>query len=524
YGGKILKFEAAGVKSSRFTWPISSFGTKGIKIASPDKYVSALKNLPQPILIEPAEREAALEKAVNKEAQLRGLTAVIDDDLLKETVFMTEHPVTVPGEFEIRFLTLPKELIVTVLKKQLKMFHTENRKGGIEPYFIAVRDGISVNQPEVRDGFKKVMSARLSDAVFFFDADIKKGLNYFREKLKTVRFIDGFGTMFDKTERVQKIADWLAEKCGADKLTVAQIAKFAYADLTSSVVYEFPELQGYMGGVYAAKENMSEAVCKGLREFYFPLTASSALPSSLESALVSIAGKIDSLAGNFAAGQIPTGSEDPFALRRQAMGVVRMMEHFKLSLTIGELVANNLEFYGKKGADISRPMQEFLRGRIANLLENENFTAGVANAVVGQNFSVIKIFTVAKALQKMKGNADLAAVAESAKRVVNILKKADFYTTRQVDKNLFTHAAENSLFDKLTAIEEDFKNHSAQSLTENDCERMFGRLAGLKNELANFFANVMVNVEDDAVRVNRLHLLGKAELLLLSLADITKLN
>ncbi|GHT38926.1 glycine--tRNA ligase beta subunit [Bacteroidia bacterium] len=523
YGGKILKFEIAGVKSSRFTRPISSFGVKGIKIPSPDKYVSALKNLPQPILIEPAERETALVKAINKETGLRGLTAVIDGDLLKETVFMTEHPVAVPGDFEIRFLTLPKELIVTVLKKQLKMFHAVNKNGEIEPYFIAVRDGVSVNQPEVRDGFKKVMSARLSDAVFFFEADLKKGLNFFREKLQTVRFIDGFGTMLDKTERVQKIAQWLAGKCGADGLTVGQTARFAYADLTSSVVYEFPELQGYMGGVYAGKENMSEAVCKGLREFYFPLTASSDLPSSLESALVSIAGKIDSIAGNFAAGQIPTGSEDPFALRRQAMGIVRMLEYFKLSFTPEELVAYTAGLYGDKGVKIIQHVREFLHGRIVNLLENEGFDTGVINSVAGQNFSVTKIFTVAKALQKMRGNEDLSAVAESAKRVVNILRQSNSMPG-EVDKNLFTHPAENSLFDKLTAIGEEFGSYSVGGLTENDCEKIFSRMAGLKSELSGFFENVMVNVEDRAIKNNRLSLLEAAKLKLLSFADITKLN
>jgi len=523
YGTKILKFEVAGVKSNRFTWPISSFGTKQIKIASPDKYVSTLKNLPQPILIEPAEREAALVKAINKEAQLRGLTAVIDEDLLKETVFMTEHPVTVPGEFEIRFLTLPKELIVTVLKKQLKIFHTENKKGEIEPYFIAVRDGVSVNQPEVRDGFKKVMSARLSDAVFFFEQDKKRGLNYFREKLATVRFIDGFGTMLDKTERVQRIAAWLAEKCGADILTVRNTARFAYADLTTSVVYEFPELQGYMGGVYAGEENMSEAVCKGLQEFYFPLTASSALPSNLESALVSIAGKIDAVAGNFAGGQIPTGSEDPFALRRQAMGIVRMLEHFKLNITTWELIVYTAAPYGDKGAKVVVQMQEFLRGRIANLLESEGFDAGVINAVVEKDFTVTKILTIAKALQKFRGNEDLSAVAESTKRVVNILNKSE-YTNADVDINLFKHPAENRLFDKVAAIQKEFGSYSIATLTEDDYGKIFNRLAGLKIELTNFFENVMVNVEEVAVRNNRLNLLGYAESYLLLFADITKLN
>jgi len=524
YGDKVLKFEIAGVKSNRFTRPISSFGTKPVKIPSPDKYASVLKNLPQPILVEPAEREAALVKAINKEAHLRGLTAVIDGDILKETVFMTEHPVVVPGDFEIRFLALPKELIVTVLKKQLKMFHMENAKGDIEPYFIAVRDGVSVNQSEVRDGFKKVMSARLSDAVFFFEQDLKKGLKFFREKLQTVRFIDGLGTMLDKTERTKKLALWLAEKCGADKAAVSKIADCAYADLTSSVVYEFPELQGCMGGVYAAKEGLGKNVSAGIAEFYLPLTASSELPETLEGALVSLAGKMDAIAGNFMAGQIPSGSEDPFALRRQAMGIVRMLEHFNMPVTVDGLIQFSAGLYGADAEKTVAPLAEFFRARVENLLEQKNFDKNTVSAVsFHTDKTVNEISAVAAALQNMKNDADLAAVAESAKRVLNILKKAQF-EQRAVDEKYFEHDAEKNLYAKFNAADAEIKKLSGKNLKPADYEKMFAALAGFKTELAAFFDAVMVNAEDKNVRENRLNLLFRISALLTGLADITKLN
>ncbi|ACC97748.1 Glycyl-tRNA synthetase, beta subunit [Elusimicrobium minutum Pei191] len=522
YGDAVIKFKVAGVESGRTTWPLSSFGTKGIKIASADSYIETLKNQPQPILAEPEERKEVLAKAIAKEGELRNLTSVISEDLLNETVYMTEHPVAVPGDFEIRFLTLPKELIITVLKKQIKMFHMVNKDGGIEPYFIAVRDGMSVNQQEVMEGFKKVMSARLSDAIFFYNQDLNKGLNAFKEKLATVRFIDGLGTMLDKTERTKKLALWLAEKCGAKKDIVGQAADYCYADLTSSVVYEFPELQGYMGGVYALKENKPTETAKALEEFYFPLTSTSELPSTLESAIVSLAGKMDAVTGNFLTGQIPTGSEDPFALRRQAIGIVRMMLDYNMPIAPKELVDYSVKLYEKE-TDVYCALEAFLDARMSNLLENESIDTKVIMCVSG---NAAKPFThtlqVAKALQNMKENEDLKTVGESAKRVINILKKAEF-DAASVNSTLFEHDAERNLLTAVEKTEKELIKYN-KTLTVKDCEEIFALLAGFKGELASFFDSVMVNSDKEEIRKNRLNLLNKTASLLTVIADITKLN
>ena len=220
YGHKVIKFTVAGVTSDRNTYPLSSFGRKPIKVEQADKtyYADLLRAQPQPILVLPEERKEALIKTVTNEAAVRGYHADLDPELIEETVWCTEHPVAVGGDFELKFLTLPKELITTVLKKQIKMFPVTNDKGELQPYFIAVRDGISVNQNEVRDGFKKVMSARLADAVFFFDNDKKAGLNAFKDKLKNVLFLEGLGSMFEKSARTQQLADWLCEKLGKNQL------------------------------------------------------------------------------------------------------------------------------------------------------------------------------------------------------------------------------------------------------------------------------------------------------------------
>ncbi|MGB2578559.1 glycyl-tRNA synthetase beta chain [Elusimicrobium simillimum] len=524
YGDALIKFNVAEVESGRVTWPLSSFGTKGIKIQNADTYTETLRNQAQPILIEPQDRKEVLVKAITKEGALRNLTAVIDEDLLTETVFMTEHPVVVPGDFEIRFLTLPKELIITVLKKQIKMFHMVNAKGDIEPYFIAVRDGMSVNQNEVMKGFKKVMSARLSDAVFFYNQDIKKGLKTFRDKLSAVQFIDGIGTMLDKTERTKTLAVWLAEKCGADKTAVSQAADYAYADLTSGVVYEFPELQGYMGGVYAAKEGFGKEVAKAIEEFYYPLTSASQLPSNIEGAVLSIAGKMDTIAGNFAVGQIPTGSEDPFALRRQAIGIVRMLAELDLPVSLHDLIEHSASLYGDKFTTSKEDLVTFFKVRVENILEAYDMEKNVMSAVSYRLDRPVKeIVNVALALKNLRHNEELAAVSQNAKRVLNILKKAEFETA-EVNTKYFEHDAEKALHAKLGAISAEIKAYENKALTTADAEKIFALLATLKAELANFFDAVMVNAENKEVRLNRLNLLFNASAILTKIADITALN
>jgi len=281
YGKKVVPFEVAGVKSNRFTYPITSFGRKPIRVEKADKayYVELLKSQPQPILALPEDRREALIRSVMAEAKARGYHADLDADLIEETVYFTEHPVAVCGTFDLKFLTLPKAFIGTVFKTQLKMFPVVNDQSEIQPYFIAVRDGISVNQQEVSDGFKKVMSARMSDAVFFYENDKKESLDLFKNKLADRTFLEGLGNLLEKSDRTRELAMWLCDRLQQNSIkdSVTYAAGYAYADLASSVVYEFPELQGYMGGRYAELEgHIQEA--QAMEEFYFPLSSNSALP------------------------------------------------------------------------------------------------------------------------------------------------------------------------------------------------------------------------------------------------------
>ncbi|WP_428897008.1 glycyl-tRNA synthetase beta chain [Parelusimicrobium proximum] len=531
YGSKVVNFELAGVKTGRDTFPLSSFGSKGVKIKDADSYAETLANQPQPIIVEIEERKQIIKKALSAEAaRFNKSLADMDQDLIEETAFMTEHPVAVATGFESRFLTLPKELITTVLKKQIKIFPVLNDKYELQPYFIAFRDGISVNQAEVAGGFKKVMSARLSDAVFFYDQDINNGLESFNEKLKTVRFLEGLGTMADKQDRVKKLALKLAENLPADKKIIEEAASYAYSDLASSVVYEFPELQGYMGGVYAEKSGKSKEAAKAIEEFYFPVSSSSQLPSTIEACILSLAAKLDTIAGNFYIGQIPTGSEDPFALRRAAAGIVRMILEKDLPYGLSYLADAAFDIYGFEDKSRLPDLKAFLFDRFRNILSDKGISTGAVNSLETPrtySMQLQSLEALSSELDKLKDNDTIKSVAENAKRVVNIIKKSgiDKESFGYVNTALFAQQEEKALWEKHELLSKTLDKYASKTLTMADCADIFAQLASLKEPLAAFFDKVMVNAEDENVKNNRLALLnGIKHKLTEQFIDITKLQ
>lgn len=528
YGNKIVPFEVAGVKSNRFTYPITSFGRKPIRVEKADKsyYVDLLKSQPQPILALPEERREALIRSVMAEAKARGYHADLDAALIEETVYFTEHPVAVCGDFELKFLTLPKAFIGTVFKTQLKMFPVVNDQNEIQPYFIAVRDGVSVNQQEVCDGFKKVMSARMSDAVFFYENDKKESLDLFKNKLADRTFLEGLGNLLEKSDRTRELAMWLCDRLNqnAIKDSVTYAAGYAYADLASSVVYEFPELQGYMGGRYAELEGHNEEA-QAMEEFYFPLSSNSEIPSTLTGAIVSLAGKVDTLAGNFIIGQIPTGSEDPFALRRQAFGAVRILLEKGLNVSLKEVIQKSLSLYaGKDLQEAEKQLKDFFFQRLALLMQQRGHQASTLQAVNHWYETPLEqVETLIKVLENSRSGTDFAAAAEASKRVCNILKKASVSDNR-VEENLLQQEAEKELFKTVQNAESVLNELASQRQTQNVCEQTLFVCAGFAAPLSKFFTDVMVNVDDTAVRNNRLALLSHVRSILTQgIADISKL-
>ncbi|MBR5151839.1 MAG: glycine--tRNA ligase subunit beta [Elusimicrobiaceae bacterium] len=518
YGDKLVKFTVAGVSSSRYTHGLLSFGNKPLKVERADKaaYVRLLANQNPPIFVLPQDRREALIKSVNAEANARGYQADLDERLIAETVAFTEHPVAVCGDMDLKALTLPKLLITTVLKEQLKMFPVMDKKGNLQPYFIAVRDGSSANQNEVRDGFKKVMSARLSDAVFFFENDQKEGLASFHEKLKNIQFLEGVGTLADKAKRVQTIARALAKHVGVDEQIVSYAALHCYDDLASHVVYEFPELQGYMGGQYQARcahNDAEKQAALAMQQCYWPMSSSAQLPTTPAGNIVSLAGKLDTLAGNFLIGQIPSGSEDPFALRRQAFAVVRILLENKWNLSIRQALGWVQQAYGTRLSDPTlTQLTDFLAQRLTVVLQERGRNGALLKAVSNwADLPLNRVEQVVHALEQVQRKEEFAALREAAKRVCNILKKSPAVAA-QPDEKLFETAAERNLF------------ATAQNLVLNgqDDLKDLTALSAFKQPLEQFFKDVMVNVPDEKLRTNRLALLAQVrQKLTQSVADIS---
>lgn len=516
YGSKIIKFEIAGVKSSNKAYGLSSFKQTPIIIKNPESYKDALKNQIHPILVDIEERKKALLRSIEGCTKLLGYQADLDEDLISETVNFTEHPIALAGDMALSFMKLPKKLLTTVLKTQIKMFPVVNKKGELQPHFIAVRDGVSVNQEEVKTGFKNVMTARLTDAVFFFENDLKLGLDEMRKKLKNINFIDGMGTMEDKTKRITDLTNSIAKLLNfsnADTENAKTAANYAYADLASSVVYEFTDLQGYMGGVYAQKEGRTPDVCAALEEFYLPLSASSDLPKTKVGSLVSLAGKLDTLAANFKAGQVPSGSQDPFALRRQAMGAVRIIlaNHWPLSINkLVELASKNLP---ENTNNQLTQLPEFLWQRLQNILEDRLIPEDIISAVKNFDTPLNTVLLNAGILAEQLKSETLQAVAESARRVANILKQAP--------QNL---PALNTAL--LKEQEEIALNKAVDDLPKanGDFTTELKNLSTLKQPLEDFFAKIMVNAKEAEIKNNRLALLSKIKAVLFNTADLGKLK
>ncbi|MBQ2312626.1 MAG: glycine--tRNA ligase subunit beta [Elusimicrobiaceae bacterium] len=516
YGSKIIKFEIAGVKSSNKAYGLSSFKQTPIIIKNPESYKDALKNQIHPILVDIEERKKALLRSIEGCTKLLGYQADLDEDLISETVNFTEHPIALAGDMALSFMKLPKKLLTTVLKTQIKMFPVVNKKGELQPHFIAVRDGVSVNQEEVKTGFKNVMTARLTDAVFFFENDLKLGLDEMRKKLKNINFIDGMGTMEDKTKRITDLTNSIAKLLNfsnADTENAKTAANYAYADLASSVVYEFTDLQGYMGGVYAQKEGRTPDVCAALEEFYLPLSASSDLPKTKVGSLVSLAGKLDTLAANFKAGQVPSGSQDPFALRRQAMGAVRIIlaNHWSLSINkLVELASKNLP---ENTNNQLTQLPEFLWQRLQNILEDRLIPEDIISAVKNFDTPLNTVLLNAGILAEQLKSETLQAVAESARRVANILKQAP--------QNL---PALNAAL--LKEQEEIALNKAVDNLpkADGDFTTELKNLSTLKQPLEDFFAKIMVNAKEAEIKNNRLALLSKIKAVLFNTADLGKLK
>ncbi len=525
HGDKVIGVELAGVKSGRAVYGHPTYSNKPLTLKDPAKHRKLLRdNL---VIADPADRRAYLIKQLEAAAKSAGGFADLDEDLVAETVDMAEHPSAVVVRLQDEHLRLPAALLKLVMKKQLKFFPVLDAKGGLLPAFIGVRDGRSEGNKLVAEGYRRVLEARFNDAAFFYGRDCAVTLAGRLPSLERVTYQKQLGSMKDKAERVLKIAQHLlTENLSTDGEIVLSAVEYAYADLVTEVVKEFPELQGTMGAIYASQMPGSMKFAGAIGEFYFPVSAKAPLPTTPGAALASLAGKLDSLAGCFAAGLIPTGSADPYALRRQALGAVRILievEGLSVDLEAALSFALDQQPEGTtRDEKVRAQLADFVWGRATSYFEERGFAVDEIRAVrAGALRDLPAALRRLEAVKNARRDPSFEALAAAFKRASNILKQSKGLE-REVagDRARLVDKAELALYDAVQGAEAQV----AARVKDGDYAGALGGLVSIKPHLDGFFENVMVMVEDEPLKLQRLALLARLVSAFKRVADLSEIQ
>lgn len=523
YGNQVLELELAGVEAGRETRGHRFLSTGTIVLNSPDEYLAKLEQ--NYVLVDQEQRKAVIWEQIAKTAQAYGGFVEKDEELLEEVTYLVEYPTALCGSFNAKYLELPVEVLVTPMKEHQRYFPVWSAEGQLLPKFITVRNGSAEHLDTVTAGNVKVLLARLADARFFYEEDQKVPLQKRVEQLKKVVFQEELGTIYAKVERLQKLATSIAHELGLTQEQVGLIAETAYlckADLVTNMVFEFPELQGIMGSYYAGLEKYDQAVAQGIREHYLPKFAGDKVPEGMEGIAVSIADKLDTIIGCFGVGLIPTGSQDPYALRRQALGICHTIIHHRLPLSLTKLITQAYEGYGDtfKKADqgkVQELLLQFFRQRLQNILEDKGLRYDINEAVLSVGFdNPADVVKRAQELQQFSQKAEFEALVTAFSRAANLTKNTKKFT---VQAGFFTENVERDLFDAVT---------QARSLVEKEIRKAnyakaLEIVSSLREPVDKFFAEVMVMVEDAKIKENRIALLQMVTQLTYQIADLSKL-
>jgi len=525
-GSRVISFDLDTIKSGRNTYGHSFMHPKKIKITSADDYFTKLRSAD--VLVDIEARKKAVEKDISRAAAGVGGKILKDDELLEIVANLVEYPVSTAGKFDDVFLELPREILITAMREHQKYFAVIDKNENLMPYFIAVNNTRTKDLHLVAVGHERVLRARLADARFFYNSDLNVLFDSWNEKLKGVLFQKELGTMHEKVQRIRKIAEYLAKTAkmdAASKKRVSRAAALCKADLVSQVVVEFPKLQGVMGRVYAKVSKEPDDVAAAIEEHYQPTYSGGPLPETLTGSLVAIADKIDSICGCFFVGLIPTGASDPYALRRQGIGIVNIMLNKGLTFSLRDLILKSLALFGEtSSADIRETADQvyhFIRNRMSHQLAEEGFSKDVISAIldIGTD-NIPDLWNRVQALEKLKGAPDFEPLAAAFKRVVNIIKKAEKFSLSHVDKKLFQDTSESKLYTAFNDVRKSVLDH----LKHGRYEQVLIDIASLRDSVDAFFDGVLVMAEDKNVRNNRLALLGHIAELFGKIADFSKLS
>lgn len=519
-GDRVLPLELFGLSSARESRGHRFHHTEPVVISAASEYERELHAAF--VIADFDARQNLIREQVQAKALELGAHAVIDDDLLEEVAGLVEWPVALSGSFDPAFLAVPSEAVISSMKEHQKYFHLLDNAGALLPLFITVSNIASHSPASVISGNEKVIRPRLSDAAFFFETDKKIPLGQRASKLDAVIFQQQLGSVGDKTRRIAELSGWLAQTLGGDSATARRGAELAKCDLVSDMVLEFPELQGIAGGHYARHDGEPEAVAVCIEQHYWPRFSGDALPERLEASCVALADRLDTLSGIFGLGQIPTGSKDPFALRRASLGVIRILLALPKELDLGVLIDQSIAGYPKDTLqkDTAPTLLNYVIDRLRAWYEDQSIPVETLRAVTATGItSPVEIDRRVQALHIFSGSDAAAALAAANKRVANILAKADDVTGTPRE-DLLQEAEEKALFEALTHI----NALSEPKILSGDYAGALEDLSALRAPIDDFFDRVMVNAEDPALRLNRLQLLSALRNSFIRIADIALLS
>lgn len=523
FSRSVISFEIAGLYSSRETYGLRSLKRGALDIEEAGDYLEVLRQAG--VIVDPDERKSSIWNKVQQTAAEKGCVVPQDPDLLSDVNNLIESPDVIMGSFDPKYLELPDAVIVTAMREHQKYFAVRDQAGKLLPHFIGVINGTPKDKAVVTRANEGVLKARLEDAKFFVSEDLKIPLEEWAEKLNGITWLEGMGTMADKSARLEKLVKKVAELCHAPKemeKALGAAALLCKADLATNIIREkeFNSLQGYMGGVYAKKQGR-ESEGDAIQYHYYPRFSGDILPPTRESCLLSIADKVDTMVGCFKAGLIPTGSQDPFALRRQVLGVILIILEQRYPVSMEDLVkAARKQYEGKVKPGEIEDILEFVKGRFQSVLESRGLSYDVINAALGSpSPSLTDMVGKAEIIQRHKQEKEFQDLVTAAGRVLRILPKQRI--SEKISKALFKLDEEKDLLEKMLFAKKLIADLDPQS--PGYYEDVIDHLNTLVQPIHAFFEKVMVMDKNAKVRNNRLALLKQTSELLLVLCDFGKL-
>jgi glycyl-tRNA synthetase beta chain len=522
FGGQVIPFELAGVQSDSYTRGHLILAPERFRVASFAELESGLATAF--VLIDPRQRRQQIEAQLAASVPA-GHQMLQDRSLLDEIAHLVEYPQVLLGEFEERFLALPREILVTVLKKHQKYFSLTDSEGNIRPYFLTVMNTAATSPDLIRKGHQRVLRARLEDAAFYREFDRRRKLEERVALLEAVTFQKKLGSYGEKVRRLQPLAQHLAAAVSENRTAELDTAvRLCKADLTTEMVKEFTELQGIVGGLYARDEQYPEEVWQAVYQHYQPLSAEGSIPDSALGKILSVADKTDTLCGSFGLGIIPTGSSDPFSLRRFCQGIVRIAWEGRLSFSLLRLFEKSLELLHNKiqrnSAETSADLMDFVGGRVRYLLAEKGLQHDVIEAVMAAGFDdLVDLWQRAEAVQAIRRDPDFEAIATSFKRIRNIIGESAAEEA-SVSESLLQEAAEKALCREIEAREPAIRT----DLERREYYQALKTLAQVRPALDHFFDKVLVMSEDASLRRNRLLLLRRLAALYRKVGDLSLIS